>query len=147
MAVRDDPAALVYAIEAATVDHQARHFDTWAAVREWVDGVVASTWWTDDVPRDFGVETPAEVAIVQRGHRSTFSAAELDRPVLHVARQHWNTAALLHELAHLAAPDDAHGPLFRGVLLDGVRRWQSFHAYVELADGFRDAALDWVVAQ
>ncbi len=136
-----DQAAAVYAAE-QTVSPTVGRFATFAALEGFVDVVVADDRWADQLSRRWVAVTPHEVAVVRRSRTATFSAAEDQRPVIHIVDGQWDRITVLHELAHLVARDPAsHGPRFCGVELDLVRWWCGFDAWAALTAAFASSGV------
>ena len=131
-----DQAASVYDAE-HLVSPTVGRFATFAALKSFVSQVVADDRWTDELARRWVALTPHEVVVVRRSRSATFSAAEEQRPVIHIVDGQWDRITVLHELAHLVARDPwSHGPRFCGVELDLVRWWCGIDAWAELSAAF-----------
>lgn len=128
---------LVYQAESEAVEPDVGRFPRFVEVQAFVDGVLCDDRWRDELGSRWGVTPPLEVVLLRRSRSATFSAAEHDRPVIHLRDGSWDRLTILHELAHLAARDpEHHGALFCGVELDLVRWFIGFQAYGALRTRF-----------
>lgn len=126
-----DGAVPVYEAEDATsAAFPPRRYRTFAGLRTHVEAIVCSDWWAETFPG-----APIEVHVERRSRTATFSAAcrrDGSGILWFVDGQHWNTAAVCHELAHVAS-DSGHDGRFREALVALWRRECGFLAATELS--------------
>jgi putative metallohydrolase (TIGR04338 family) len=90
--------------------------------------------WTDRHP-----DAPVAVEVRRRSRSASYSVAEPAAATIHIRAGSWDGPTVIHELAHLAvaaehgsAAVEPHGAEFREILLDLVRSFLGFDAYVAL---------------
>lgn len=132
----------VYAAEdAAATAAGVRRYTRFAELEAHIHTIVASDWWDE---RFAGA--PHEVHVTRRSRNATYSAALTDdnapdaAVIAIVDGRHWSAHVALHELAHVAAGNDAaHGPAFRAALIALWRHEAGLHAAIELVEQLRAA--------
>ena len=104
----------------------------WIDLESYVESVVTSPEWSEHP-----THPPIEVLVERRSRSATFAAASHEQAAIWIPDGHWTAPVVLHELAHLLAPDaEQHGPSFCGAELWLVRRFLGFDAYGALRSAF-----------
>lgn len=126
MSTATDPlAAAIEAAEDAALAHVGPRFTSWAAVEEWAMAVVTHPEWNELFP-----DAPIDVAVQRRSRSARYAAAEVPSATIAVPDGSWFPFVVLHELAHLAGPDDPpHGGRFLAAELQLVRRFLGVEAW------------------
>lgn len=116
----------VYAAEGVALGGWGRRFRDVREIQAYLDEVTGSDWWID--------RWPAISRVVAERFRSQRWAgvASARHQRIAVAYGSAREAVVLHELAHIVAPDAEHGPAFCEALLALVRERMGFYAWVEL---------------
>ena len=124
----------MYAAEDSVIDEIGRRLRRWRDVERFVESVV-----TDPAYLDLFPDGPLEIVLDRRSRSARSSVALPDRDTILIRDGSWNALTVLHELAHLVAPDGApHGPSFVAAELALVRRFCGFDAYAMLRTAFVD---------
>lgn len=132
----------VYQAERVALEGEVGAFARFAQVEAWVSVILGDPRWVEELPARWSVDPPLQVAVLRRSRSATFSAAEMERPVIHLRDGSWDRLTILHELAHLASSDPSgHGPQFCAVELDLVRWFCGYHAYGALRSAFADGGV------
>jgi putative metallohydrolase (TIGR04338 family) len=132
--VRSLPDA-VYRAEDAVLGPVSRQFSTMAEIREFVTDLTLSDWWQTEfkaAPLGVVVETRSSSAVFALGHADGM----ISIPNNPNGRK---LSTVLHELAHVATvATDGHGPIFRGAMIQLVRREMGLFAAVDLENEYRN---------
>jgi len=132
----------VYQAERLALEGQVGRFSRFVQVEAWIGEILRDPRWIEELPARWSVDPPLEVAVLRRSRSATFSAAELDRPVIHLRDGSWDRLTIVHELAHLASSDPSgHGAQFCAIELDLVRWFCGYHAYGALRSAFADGGV------
>lgn len=122
----------VYAAEQAALAELGPDLRRWRDVLAYVESVVMHPAWTDAAS-----SPPIDVEVQRRSRSARYAAADATSATIWIPEGRWNAMTVLHELAHLAAPDaEAHGPRFCGAELWLVRWRAGFEAYGALRGEF-----------
>ncbi|MFN8049954.1 MAG: hypothetical protein U0Q22_00770 [Acidimicrobiales bacterium] len=128
----DPQRAAVYAAEDSVIADVGRRLRRWVEVEAFVESVLTSERYLDSFP-----DGPLEVLVDRRSRGARASLAVPTRNLILIRDGSWNVLTVLHELAHLLAPDDPpHGPAFVATELVLVRDHCGFAAYGALRSAF-----------
>ncbi len=128
----DPQAEREYRAEASVSAGIGRRLARWVDVERFVESVVTRPEWADAEPA-----LPLEITIERRSRSARYAAAHAPTATIWIPDGQWEVLTILHELAHLVAPDrEPHGPRYVGALLWLVRWSVGIAAAAELRAAF-----------
>lgn len=122
----------VYAAEAESLDRYGRRFRDLRQIRAYLDELTSSDWWLERWPTINGVDAQRT-----RSRKWAGFASNRTQTIYVGYGESSVEGVILHELAHVVAEDDGHGPVFCFTLLMLVRERMGFMAWAELERAMR----------
>ena len=130
----DPQADRLYRAEDAVLGDRGPDLRRWTDVIAFVDRVVTAPEWVDAEPG-----RPLDITVERRSRSARYAAAHHGSATIWIPDGQWRVITVLHELAHLAAPDpEPHGARYAAAELQLVRWVLGVDAFAVLRAAFDD---------